>query len=186
MKNIFMFDVESTDLYGKGFAFSVVVQDRKGQIIDSLTATVDLELVETECNAWVKENVLPAFKTFKMQTVSNYKDLRKLFYDFYMSHKENAIIFSDCNYPVETSFLAEIVKDDVNRQWDMPYPLYDVCNFVDIDIDRSEKYMADNSAYILQDVSKRKPQKHNPYWDCLTSLHCLRKNKVFRKWYRKL
>jgi len=42
-------------------------------------------------------------------------------------------------FPVETNFLSAIVADaPEERAWEMPYPLYDIANFVDINIVRAE------------------------------------------------
>lgn len=181
-KNIFMFDVESTELYGKGFAFSAIVSDIKGNLIDTLTATVKLNDVKKEACEFVLEKVIPAFEEFNMKIVNDYKELRTLFYNFYMKYKDDCMIFSDCNYPVETKFLADIVTDDEeNRKWNMPYPLYDACNFIDVDVDRAKKYEKDNAAFIAQSPANRKLKQHNPNHDCVASIHCLKESKLFKE-----
>lgn len=55
--NILVFDVESTSLYGTGFAVGAIVQTKDGLEIDRF------ELLSKEdsnkANDWVKQNVLP-------------------------------------------------------------------------------------------------------------------------------
>lgn len=173
-KNIFMFDVESDGLYGKAFCFSAVVADKKGNLIDSLTLKTDIEISVD----WVKENVLPSLKGIK--TVESLEVLRNKFYNFYLKYKDNCDVYSDCNYPVETNFLSDVAKDNLTeRQFNMPYPLMDVCNFVDSSIDREKYYTKYNASYILHDIASRKPKPHNPYYDCLCSIFVMKhKNKI--------
>jgi hypothetical protein len=135
--NHFVFDVESTSLYGTGFAVGAVVVDQEGNEIDRF------ELLSKEgaekANSWVKRNVIP--NIHDMPTCENDEVLRFKFYKFYMKHKDTDTceFWSDCNYPVETNFLNAIVSDDVeSKQWDMPYPLKDISTLIDINIDRAE------------------------------------------------
>ncbi len=157
MKNIFLFDVESTSLHGTGFAVGALVSDANGTILEKF------ELLSLEGSIkvgdWVKDNVLPNLSD--MPTCETDIELRTAFYEFYMKHKETSEIWSDCNFPVETNFLSAIVNDDIEkREWNMPYPLKDVSTLVSVDIDRCEKYPT-----ILR--------KHNPLDDSITSLYCL-------------
>ena len=86
---------------------------------------------EAKCGDWVKENVLPNLQD--MPSVETDKELRDKFYEFYMKHKDSCDIYSDVNFPVETNFLSAVVADDLEgRQWNMPYPLLDIANIVDI------------------------------------------------------
>lgn len=135
MKNIFVFDVEATSLHGTAFAVGAVVIDKNGVIIDqfSLLSTKSIPLV----NFWVYENVLPTIQN--MPTCETDLELRNKFYDFYVKHKETCDIWSDCNWPVETNFLSQIVNDDLqNREFNMPYPLKDVSTIIDVNIDRMD------------------------------------------------
>lgn len=157
MKNILLFDVESTSLHGTGFAVGALVADASGTIIEKF------ELLSKEgagkVGEWVKENVLPNLSD--MPTCDTDEELRTAFYEFYMKHKENSEIWSDCNFPVETNFLSAIVNDDISaREWNMPYPLKDVSTLVSVDIDRCEKYPSEL-------------RKHNPLDDSIASLYCL-------------
>ncbi len=83
---------------------------------------------------------------------------------FYKKYKDMCIIFSDVNYPVETNFLNSVTKDDLkNREFDMPYPLYDIANFVDIKIDRVKVY---------EKYCHEKLRKHHPIDDAKASIYC--------------
>ena len=154
-----MFDVESTSLYGTGFAVGVVVYSRDlKRIVDKF----ELKSKESEAKAgdWVKENVLPFLGG--MTTCETDIELREAFYNFYMKHKDNSEIWSDCNYPVETNFLSNVVKDDEsNRMWNMPYPLKDLSNLLEININRSKH------------SGIKALREHHPYDDAKASLFCL-------------
>jgi hypothetical protein len=164
--NILVFDVESTSLHGIGFAVGAVVLDRNGEEIDRF------ELLSKEgaglVNDWVTENVIPHLQD--MPTCFDLTELRTKFYEFYIKHKEDSEIWSDCNFPVETNFLSAIVNDNPEeRQWNMPYPLKDISTIVDIEIDRTETYKEECSIS-LSDVKLR---KHNPLDDSIASAYHL-------------
>lgn len=193
MKNLFVFDVEATSLYGVAFAFGAVVYELIETRIsnaprgikpnerycnatgrDLYPSTIKKEWVQidsiellskeslVDCVDWVKENVLPSLR--EMPTCETNVELRTKFYEFYMKHKDSCDIYSDVNFPVETNFLSVVVKDDLdNSQWNMPYPLLDVSNFVDVSIDRVEKYQKETG------ISLR---KHNPLDDSIASAYC--------------
>ncbi len=159
-ENILVFDVESTSLFGSGFAFGVVVYNRGGSEVDRL----ELKSKEGQelANDWVKQNVIPHLED--MPSCETDRELRDAFYNFYMKHKETAEIWSDCNFPVETNFLNDVVKDDIEgRQWNMPYPLKDISTVVDININRTEECGI---------VGLR---KHNPLDDAKASAYFLLK-----------
>lgn len=160
-ENILVFDVESTSLFGSGFAFGVVVYNRGGSEVDRL----ELKSKEGQelANDWVKQNVIPYLED--MPSCETDRELRDAFYNFYMKHKETAEIWSDCNFPVETNFLNDIVKDDIEgRQWNMPYPLKDISTIIHIDIERTE------ACGIIG------LRKHNPLDDAKASAYFLLKN----------
>jgi hypothetical protein len=160
-ENILVFDVESTSLFGSGFAFGVVVYNRGGSEVDRL----ELKSKEGQglANDWVKQNVIPHLED--MPSCETDRELRDAFYNFYMKHKETAEIWSDCNFPVETNFLNDIVKDDIEaRQWNMPYPLKDISTIVDINIDR------------VIESGMTELRKHNPLDDAKASAYFLLKN----------
>jgi hypothetical protein len=161
-KNHFVFDVESTSLHGIGFAFgAVVINPRNGLVIDKLQL---LSVIGKEtCNEWVVENVLPHLGG--MPTCNTLRELRDSFYEFYMKHKDTCEIWSDCNFPVETNFLSQVVSDNPKeREFNMPYPLKDICSIVDISVNRDEIYTSETG---------NKVNKHNPLYDSLASGYCL-------------
>lgn len=165
MKNLFVFDCESTSLHGSTFAVGAIVSDQKGNEIDRF----ELMSLEGKDNAgdWVQENVIPGLSD--MPTCATDLELRNSFFEFYMKHKESCDIYSDVNYPVETNFLAAVVVDDLaKREWSMPYPLHDIAMFVNIDIDRCAKYERE---------TENKLRKHNPTDDSISSLYCYLKAK---------
>jgi hypothetical protein len=169
-KNIFMFDVEATSLYGKGFAVAAIITTQKGEIIETFEMMAFENL--QDCDSWVVKNVLPGLSG--MPLVSSREALRTHFFDFYKRHKEDCEIWADCCYPVEVKFLMDIVKDrKEQRKFDMPYPLMDVSTIVDINIDRAAEYENDNAGWVAQDPATRKLKNHNPLDDCKASLHCL-------------
>lgn len=160
MKNIFLFDVESTSLHGTGFAVGAVVVNKDGTEIDRF------ELLSKEgaekVGDWVKENVLPSLS--EMPTCETDKELREAFFSFYIKHKETSEIWSDVNFPVETNFLHAIVNDAPNeREWSMPYPLKDASTIIDINIDRCAECGLSNL------------RKHNPLDDSRASVYLLLK-----------
>ncbi len=156
---VLMFDVESISLHGEGFAVAAVVANKRNGIITSNFQLLSLE-GEAKASDWVKENILPCLQ--QMPTCETSRELRDKFYEFYMQHKETCDVWSDCNFPVETNFLSAIVADDhESRQWEMPYPLLDLCTIVDANIDR------------INNCGEGGLIKHNPLHDSIASLRML-------------
>lgn len=157
MKNIFVFDVESTSLHGKAFAVGAVVMNLQGVLIDSFSLVSAQSLINI--NDWVKENVLPQLKDIEM--CKNDFALRERFFRFYLKYKDDCEIWADCCFPVETNFLSDIVKDYPDeREFLMPYPLKDISTVIGIDVDR---YKIVNTTFV----------KHNPLSDSMVSALCL-------------
>lgn len=159
-KNILLFDVESTSLHGTGFAVGAIVVNRDGTEVDRF------ELLSKEgaekANDWVKQNVIPNLSD--MPTCETDKELRDAFFNFYLKHKETAEVWSDVNFPVETNFLHAIVNDaPTEREWLMPYPLFDVSTLIDVSIDRCAECGIDGL------------RKHNPLDDSRASVYSLLK-----------
>ena len=160
-KNILLFDVESTSLYGTGFAVGAIVVNRGGTELDRF------ELLSKEgaekANDWVKQNVIPNLSD--MPTCETDKELRDAFFNFYLKHKETAEVWSDVNFPVETNFLHAIVNDaPKEREWSMPYPLFDASTLVDVNIDRCAECGINGL------------RKHNPLDDSRASVYFLLKS----------
>lgn len=160
MKNLFVFDVESQSLHGTGFAVGCIVSDPKGNEIDRF----ELLSLEGKANAndWVKKNVIPNLQD--MKTCETDLELRNEFFKFYQKHADSCNVYSDVNFPVETNFLSAVANDDlINRKFSMPYPLFDIAMFVDVSIDRCEKYEKETGKQL---------KKHNPTDDSIASLFC--------------
>ena len=169
-----IFDVESDGLYGEGFAVAYIVLDENNNIIefDSVMANIEIK------NDWVKENVLPSLDTKKV--VKTTKELRSIFYKV-LQQNNDCEIYSDVNFPVETNFLSDIVRDDLdNRAFNMPYPLYDISTLCDINISREKTFnsaLFNNFPQLLNSKSLYELKEHNPLHDSLASAYLLTKNK---------
>ena len=75
-RNIFVFDVESTSLHGKGFAVGVIVLDcATHKQVDSF----ELKSLEGEkgCSDWVKENNFNLINLDYHYNNSNYQKINK-------------------------------------------------------------------------------------------------------------
>lgn len=161
MRDIFMFDVESTSLFGAGFAVGVIVIDANGKELDKFE--LKSKEGESKSGSWVSEYVLP--NLVDMPSCETDKELREEFYKFYKKHADHCDVWSDCNFPVETNFLYHVVNDDISeREFSMPYPLKDLSTILPVDIDRNQYC---DLKYFFR--------KHNPYDDALASAFCLLK-----------
>ena len=162
-QNILVFDVESTSLHGKAFAVgAIVVNAETGEEV----ANFILKSYESEKDAseWVKTNVLPWLKD--MPAVPTDRELRDRFWKFYQQYLATSYIWADVAYPVETNFLEQLYQDSPEeREFGMPYPLYDVANHVNPDVDRNEFCEVLGLA------------KHNPYDDAKASAYSLLKHR---------
>lgn len=158
-KNIFVFDVESTSLHGKAFAVGVIVIDcNTGREIDHLL----LKSKESEKDAsdWVKQNVIPFLQS--VPSVETDKEMRDQFWAIYQKYRKDSYIWADVAYPVETNFLEQVYGDDpAQREFEMPYPLHDIADHLDAEIDRAN--FSELSGVI----------KHDPYWDAKSSAYSL-------------
>jgi hypothetical protein len=165
---IFVFDVESNTLFGKPFAAAACVYSYNQttlEPIDTFELRSEEEVITDE---WMLKNVIPHLKN--MPKCKTNLELRNQFFDFYMKYKKDSLFFADCVFPVETNFLSLVANDYIEkRRFQMPYPLLDIANERNIDIDRTDYYVKENSYYILQDVANRHPKKHNPLWDSICS-----------------
>ena len=165
-KFLFVFDVESTSLFGVPFAFGAVVVDVKtAKVIDEIEMK-STENISESC-FWVRENVLP--NLIDMLTCETNLEMRTAFWNFHTKWKDKADVWADVVFPVEANFLIQVAKDDIaNREFEMPYPLRDISNFIDISENRIE----------LSGLKNLKP--HNPKDDSLASaialINYLRKN----------
>ena len=178
-RSLIVFDCESDGLYGECFSIGAIALKLypEGKVlIEKSICLISEEGKKNISSEWVKENVLPHLSN--LETVPNNLELRKAFWHFYNNFKDDPNYigtYSDVNYPVETNFLADVARDDLEkRAFNMPYPLYDISSIHNnTDIDREDYYIKENAYYIVQDVAIRKPKKHNPLWDSICSAYFL-------------
>lgn len=145
MKKVFVFDVEATHLYGIGFAVGAVVLqlDRYDITVIDKFGLMSIENLH-KASDWVKLNVIPHLVSgHVIEKCETDKELRDRFFEFYKKHAADCEIWSDCNYPVETNFLAQVAMDDLKeREFAMPYPLKDISTICGIEQSRSQFYIA--------------------------------------------
>lgn len=178
-------DCESIGLYGDTFAVAAVLSNNKGKILEVFHCACMVQGVLSQLDRITffteGEGKKVVSECKKLNQVESLKELRDSFWKFYMkcvSHvretNDKLQVYGDVIFPVESNFLAAVAKDNLeDRQFLMPYPLMDVANSVDVNIDRIDKYIKENAYYIVCDVANRKPIKHNPLWDVKTSLWAL-------------
>jgi len=159
-RKVLMVDVESNGLYGEGFAFGVVagiIKDGEVEVVEKVGYNA-ADAIE-DMDPWVVENVLPKLNSLKK--VNGLRELRDAFWNIYTKYKaEGYEIWGDVIYPVETGFMADVIKDDLeNRQWEGPYPFRDLGTILDPNISRAEFSGMDYT--------------HNPMDDALASLYSL-------------
>ena len=121
MKHYLVFDVESTDLHGEGFAYGYVVINSEGEELESGIGVADVPVT----NPWVITNVLPALPPPTHDDLRSLRDSFWAVWDRWLD--KGAVMVADCSFPVETRFLAACVDDaPMARNWYGPYPLHDV------------------------------------------------------------
>lgn len=154
-----LFDVESTKLHGTAFAVGAVVfQD--GAIVDALY--VLSRESEQHVTPWVRDNVLPAQGGALMVVVETDREMRDMVYEFFQKH-QTAKVWADVPYPVETNFLEAIYRDDPNeREWTMPYPLYDITSF-------KNGCGVPQRNILVENTLDYQRMSHNPVHDCIVS-----------------
>jgi hypothetical protein len=166
-KNIFMFDVESNGLYGKGFAVGAVVVDyNTGKVIHEFGGRVQMD--DNILDPWVKEHVIPHVTDLaKYNTI---EQLRDDFWQFFTRHKDTCNVWSDIGVPVESNFIRECIEQiSPDNVFTGPYPLHEVATFllangIDPDINRVE--------YAGTDITGN---AHNPIYDATISAMCIMK-----------
>lgn len=157
-ENIFVFDVESIGLHGAGFAVGATVINKKSKLEMDRFSLVSEEGIDLCNNEWVKQNVFP--KIANLPKCKTLVELRDKFYAFYCKHRDTCEIWSDVNFPVETNFLSAVVNDDIkNREWNMPYPLFDISSQIDVSISR------------IKNCGIEELQEHNPLHDAIASAY---------------
>ena len=113
-----VFDVESTELHGVGFAYGVVVMEKEtGRVVDSDTR-IHWETAREDSCEWVQENVLPKLEKTKyiLAPAETLESLRTRFYDFYLKWADQADVYRDVIFPVETNFLSAVFADNKEKR----------------------------------------------------------------------
>ncbi len=120
-----VFDVESVGLSGEGFAVAWCVVGADGAPLASAAYACNPELAHgsPEDLKWVQDNVtLPV--GFNCESPLRVRDE---FWDAWQYAKaRGAELWADCNFPVETNFLAACIADKPYRSADAPYPFFDL------------------------------------------------------------
>lgn len=123
----FVFDVESVGLHGDGFAAGIHVMDSKGAMVTELVLwTTPTKAMGTKKDLeWVSANVPSHLGPDAYRTLDLVRDK---FWEEWMAWKaKGALMFADCQWPVEARFLMQCVADDSqDRNWEGPYPLHDI------------------------------------------------------------
>lgn len=150
-----VFDVESVGLNGEGFAVGFVILESDGTFGEAHRATCrpddaagvyvicrpsgsgqDAMLAKAEMldRQWVAHNC--PFVGDEAVTFANPKPLRAWFWKHWQRFRsEGCLLWADCCYPVETTFLADCVRDHMpgdladgrgDTRFNAPFPLCDV------------------------------------------------------------
>lgn len=139
----FVFDVESFDLHGNGFAYGFVVIDANGDELDSGYGAVGPHDAK-DCSEFVAQKVLPALwgyttlieptddkATHSKNFYAAMKEFRAGFWQKWLEWREKgALMVADCAWPVEARFLNDCLADDFTRQEAGPYPLLDLSSIL--------------------------------------------------------
>lgn len=168
-KPILCFDVETDGLYGPPVAVGAVVLDERGRLAESLLAVRHAELTDPYAVKYVAPVLLALPATAKSAS-----DLCAGFWSFYERVRrayEGLMVFVDCGYPVETSFLTTCVALDPVRAKASPYPLHELATllqFVEGDADLGR------TLYVGDQID-RPFVPHDPSFDAWVSALCARK-----------
>jgi hypothetical protein len=158
-----VFDCESIGLHGETFAVGYVVVRSEGEELESncWACYPDEAKGSEDGRRWVKENVPSLVRT---NTSPSY--LRNAFWDVWLRWKEKgAVLCADCAWPVEARFLAACVDNNPSaRQWEGPYPLYDLASL---------RLAAGKDPLATEERLSHESPVHNPLADALQSARLL-------------
>jgi hypothetical protein len=164
---IFMMDVESIGLHGRGYAVAwLVIDTETGEELDSRVLANDPADAwgDVQDRRWVTENVPPIQVTHKTRS-----ELLTAFWADWMRWRAmGAILAADCPWPVESRFLAACIDQTLpSGKWSGPYPILDVV---------SVRLGAGESLEQAMESGERLPRElpvHNPLADCRQSARLL-------------
>ena len=124
-----VFDVESIGLHGEAFAVAWVVVDKKGNRLDEglLSCCPSKAKGAFENREWVSNNV----PDLKITSPTRQHMLNGFWHEWRKWADQGAVLFADCCWPVETTFLSDCIRlNEKEREWQGPYPLYDMSNIL--------------------------------------------------------
>lgn len=130
-------DVESSSLVGTPIAvgWGVFRKDDCDIVAGGAIRLSSSEIDKTKPSDFVRQNVIPAI-TGILATDSP-AHFREFFWEHYQKYVPSCDIWVDCGFPVETGFFRDVAMDDLpNREFKLPYPLYDLGNFLHPNIKR--------------------------------------------------
>ena len=128
MSSFFVIDVESIGLHGEGFAVGggVFLDNGAAQWEFRLSCPSDLCSGTDEDRKWVGENVPEIGVTHRSP-----KAMRDEFWKLWMKAKAyGAVMAAECLWPVEAGFVRACVADDPSRNWEGPYPFYEISTYM--------------------------------------------------------
>lgn len=132
---VMVIDVESVGLHGEGFWAAWVLVDLanpKFQVLEegSYYSPECLADGSDEGRSWIAENVDPSFMREGV-LCANPGVVRSMFWgDWKRLKEQGAVMAGECIWPVESGFLSACVADDLSREWEGPYPLYDISTLI--------------------------------------------------------
>lgn len=164
---VMVIDVESDGLYGESFAIGAVILNKDGSIYKKFSGVCHEEPIH---NQFVLNNVLPSLKAKDIVEYETRKELRKVFYEWYMKFKDICTVWADFGVPVESNMIRLMI-DENGKEFDGPYPLHEIDTFL-----LARGYKSDLDRYdfiqdILPDYYKQEENKlkHNPLYDSYIS-----------------
>lgn len=131
MRSFFVFDVESVDLHGEGFAVGggVYLENGAAQYEFRFACPIDSAKGDDEGREWVKKNT-PVLEV----THHNPLGIRDAFWSEWIKAKTaypGVVMAADCGWPVEARFVCACINDDpVSRRWNGPYPLLEISSVI--------------------------------------------------------
>jgi hypothetical protein len=158
-----VFDCESIGLHGETFAVGYVVVRSEGEELESncWACYPDEARGNDEGRHWVKENVPTLVRTH-----TGPKYVRGAFWKAWLGWlNDGSALCADCTWPVEARFLAACVDDNPSaRQWEGPYPLYDLASL---------RLAAGKDPLATEERLSHELPVHNPLADALQSARLL-------------
>ena len=141
---IAMIDVETLGLYGPAVAFGISVWQKNGffktERVHCVSEKVFKKMLSKtttqDCN-WFMENVYLHLKDqFEESSMSHY-DFMEAAAMCIAAWINDADLWGDCIFPVETNFLSKLIADGHLKANESPYPLYDLSTLLNVNVSRA-------------------------------------------------